>query len=67
MPLRSKNWQPIGKYIILCKVILFQVPDKGEDGLGWMDAVLNQWDQDQFLEEIVDEVLGTFYKWILGS
>ena len=36
---------------------MFQVPDKGRDGLGWVDAVLYQWDWDH--EGIVDEVLGT--------
>ena len=38
---------------------MFQVPDKGGDGLGWVDAVLYQWDWDHVLEGIVDEVLGT--------
>ena len=59
MPLRGKSWHKIGKYIILTKVILFQVPDKGGDGLGWVDGVLYQWDWDHVLEGIVDEVLGT--------
>ena len=46
------------KYIILTKVILFQVPDKGGDGLGWVDAVIYQWDRDHVLEGVVDGVVG---------
>ena len=38
---------------------MFQVPDNGGDGLGWVDAVLYQCDLDHVLEGIVDEVLGT--------
>ena len=47
------------KYIILTKFTLFQISDKGEDGLGGVDPVLYQQDWDHVLDGIVDEVVGT--------
>ena len=47
------------KYIILTKFTLFQISDKGEDGLGGVDPVLYQQNWDHVLYGIVDEVVWT--------